>query len=276
MTARILIIGCGKMGGALLDGWLESGWSCDKICVVESFAPTREAWQAKGLTAVPDLAQVPQTFVPDVVLLGVKPQMVQDVLPGLSALLATRCLDRRPMVISILAGIPVATFVAAFGPETPILRVMPNTPAAVGCGVSGLYASEAMNHDQKMLGERLLQAVGSTVWVETEDLMHAVTALSGSGPAYVFHMVEAMAKAGEHLGLTAEEAMALARQTIIGSAELLRQSPDDASQLRINVTSPGGTTAEALAVMMREGAGLTELMTEAMTANAKRSRELAG
>lgn len=274
MQARILILGCGKMGGAILSGWLENGWEKDKICVVEPFDLTREQWKAQGVNAVKDLAHVPPKFVPDVVMLAIKPQTVADALPGLSALLATRCLEQKPMVISILAGTSVATFEAALGADMPILRVMPNTPAAVGRGVSGLYANKVMHADQRALGEKLLRAVGDTVWIDDEDLMHAVTALSGSGPAYVFHMVEAMAAAGEQLGLTPDVAMTLARQTIVGSAELMRQSPEDAAQLRINVTSPGGTTAEALKVMMDESGGLTELMGRAMAANAARSREL--
>ncbi|MBN2752419.1 MAG: pyrroline-5-carboxylate reductase [Rhodospirillaceae bacterium] len=274
--AKILVIGCGKMGGALVSGWLATGCPETAICVVEAYAPTREVWAAKGLVAVetPDL--LPEDFVPDVVLVAVKPQGLVAALPPVVTWVRAVCADHRPLVISIVAGKPIATFEVAFGGQTPVLRVMPNTPAAVGRGISGLFANALVTDGQKTLGETLLAAVGEVVWLETEDQMHAVTALSGSGPAYVFHLVEAMAQGGVALGLPPEVAMRLARATVVGSGELLRQSDDDAATLRVNVTSPGGTTAAALNVLMNADKGFSPQLTEALAAAAQRSRELAG
>jgi len=273
MDSRILILGCGKMGGAILSGWLAAGWSTEQICVVEAFDQTRAVWQDKGVTAVSNLSEIPADFVPTIILVAVKPQGIADALPELTKLVADRC-SIKPMVLSILAGTTIATYEKALGADTPVLRVMPNTPVAVGRGVCGLFANSVMTQELKDLGASLMQTVGEVTWLANEDLMHAVTAVSGSGPAYVFHMVEAMAAAGEKLGLDADAAMALARQTMIGSAELLRQSEESAEQLRVNVCSPGGTTIESIKVMMREVNSLTALMTEALAANAKRSREL--
>lgn len=272
---KILVIGCGKMGGALLSGWLAGGLPKDRVCVVEAHEGTRAAWTAKGVAAVATVAETPQGFAPDAMLIAVKPQGLDAALPPVAARIAQICAVK-PLVVSIVAGKPIARFEAEFGPGTPVLRVMPNTPAAVGRGVSGLFANPAASADQRKLGESLLAAVSETVWLADEDQMHAVTALSGSGPAYVFHMVEAMAKAGEALGLAPELAMTLARATVVGSGELLRQSPETAATLRINVTSPGGTTAAALAVLMDEKTGMPPMLEKALAAAAQRSRELAG
>lgn len=273
-TSNLLLLGCGKMGGALLHGWLAEGWPPSQVCVVEAFEETRETWIARGVIAVATPAEVPETFEPDAVLVAVKPQGLAAALPPLAARLAE--LEIPPLLVSIVAGKPVAAFEAAFGAAAAVLRVMPNTPAAVGRGISGLYANANVSDEQKELGEQLMAAVGETVWLADEDLMHAVTALSGSGPAYVFHLVEAMAKGGEALGLDAETAMRLARATVSGSGELMNQSPETAATLRVNVTSPGGTTAAALAVLMDADKGFPPLLTEALAAAARRSRELAG
>lgn len=272
--SNLLLVGCGKMGGALLAGWLRDGWPKSAVCVVESHMPTREAWRAQGVAAVAEVAEVPAAFVPAAVLVAVKPQGLADALPAIAARLAT--LPEKPLLISIVAGKPVAAFTAALGDAAPVLRVMPNTPAAVGRGISGLYANPHVSPAQKTLGETLMHAVGETVWIADEDAMHAVTALSGSGPAYVFHLVEAMARAGVALGLDAETATRLARATVSGSGELLRQSAESAETLRVNVTSPGGTTAAALAVLMSETRGFPPLLEAALEAAAARSRELAG
>lgn len=272
--SNLLLVGCGKMGGALLAGWLRDGWPKAAVCVVESHPPTREVWRAQGVAAVAEPADVPADFVPDAMLIAVKPQGLVAALPAIAARLAG--LPRMPLILSIVAGKPVSVFTAAFGETAPVLRVMPNTPAAVGRGISGLYANARVSAAQKSLGETLLRAVGETVWVADEDALHAVTALSGSGPAYVFHLVEAMARAGAALGLDAETAMRLARATVFGSGELLRQSPETAETLRVNVTSPGGTTAAALAVLMDERTGFPPLLEAALKAASDRSRELAG
>ncbi|WP_337996863.1 pyrroline-5-carboxylate reductase [Oleispirillum naphthae] len=272
--AEILVIGCGKMGGALVSGWLATGWPKTAIRIVEAHAPTRDAWTAQGVAAAAEPADIPADFAPAAVLVAVKPQGLAAALPAVAARLAG--LPQKPLIVSIVAGKPIAAFEAAFGPGTPVLRVMPNTPAAVGRGISGLFANAAVSAAQKSLGETLLAAVGETVWLATEAQMHAVTALSGSGPAYVFHLVEAMAKGGEALGLSPEVAMKLARATVTGSGELLRRSPEDAATLRANVTSPGGTTAAALAVLMDARNGMPALLPQALAAAAKRSEELAG
>jgi pyrroline-5-carboxylate reductase len=269
--ANILVIGCGKMGGALVSGWLSGGWPQERIAIVEASAALRDAWTAKGVAAFATAAEVPTAFLPDAVLVAVKPQGLAAALPPVAARLSG--LSPRPLIVTIVAGKPIAAFEAAFGSGTPVLRVMPNTPAAVGRGISGLFANPVASPAQRELGATLLSAVGETVWLADEDQMHAVTALSGSGPAYVFHMVEAMAAAGEALGLAPDLAMKLARATVAGSGELLRRSPEDAAALRIAVTSPGGTTAAALALLMPE---MPPLFIRALAAAADRSRELAG
>lgn len=273
---NLLLIGCGKMGGALLSGWLADGWPKASVCIVEAHAPTREAWIAQGLTAVADPLEIPGGFVPGAVLIAVKPQALDAALPPVVRRVAALCGAQSPLVVSIVAGKPIAAFEAAFGKTMPVLRVMPNTPAAVGRGISGLYANSVVTAAQKSLGETLMKAVGQVVWLDDEEQMHAVTALSGSGPAYVFHLVEAMAKGGVALGLSPEVAMTLARATVVGSGELLRQSAEDAATLRVNVTSPGGTTAAALEVLMHPGEGFPELLPRALAEAARRSRELAG
>jgi pyrroline-5-carboxylate reductase len=176
-------------------------------------------------------------------------------------------------VLSIAAGKAIATFEAIFGASTPIVRAMPNTPAAVGRGATVLCANQRVDAGRRAEAEALMAAVGTTDWVEDEDLLHAVTAMSGGGPAYVFLLIETLAAAGARLGLPADLAMRLARTTVIGSGELARQSPAPAGQLRADVTSPGGTTQAALAVLMGER-GLQPLIDEALAAAARRSREL--
>ena len=273
---NLLLIGCGKMGGALLSGWLANGWPKTGVCIVEAHTPTREAWAQQGLTAVADPLEIPAEFIPAAVLIAVKPQALDLALPPVARRIAALCGAKPPLVISIVAGKPIAAFEAAFGKHAPVLRVMPNTPAAVGRGISGLYANPGVTKAQKGLGQTLLGAVGQVVWLDDEDQIHAVTALSGSGPAYVFHLVEAMAKGGVALGLPPEVAMTLARATVVGAGELMHRSPDDAATLRVNVTSPGGTTAAALDVLMHPGEGFPELLPRALAEAARRSRELAG
>ncbi len=273
---NLLLIGCGKMGGALLSGWLADGWPKARVCIVEAHAPTREAWAEQGLTVVADPLDIPAGFVPGALLVAVKPQGLAAALPPVARRVAALCGAKPPLVISIVAGKPVAAFEAAFGQHAPVLRVMPNTPAAVGRGISGLFANASVTQAQRTLGETLLGAVGQVVWLESEEQMHAVTALSGSGPAYVFHLVEAMAKGGVALGLSPEVAMTLARATVVGAGELMHRSAEDAATLRVNVTSPGGTTAAALEVLMHPAEGFPELLPRALAEAARRSRELAG
>ena len=220
-----------------------------------------------GITAVPAILALPSP--PSVILVAVKPQAMDSVLPALA-----RLVGPATVVMSIAAGKSIASFERALPKGTAVVRAMPNTPAAIGRGISGAVANAETTAAQKQVCEDLLGAVGDVVWLEDEALIDAVTAVSGSGPAYVFLLTEALASAGEAAGLDAATAMQLARATVSGAGELLRQSASDPATLRQNVTSPGGTTAAALAILMREGNGLDELMTEAVLAAQKRGREL--
>jgi pyrroline-5-carboxylate reductase len=263
----ILLVGCGKMGGALLSGWCANG-AADSFVIVE---PNKQSIPNIGgnsnITFVQDFAGIPSTFLPDAIVMAVKPQAMNDVVPAYTGL-ATSALT-----LSIAAGTPISFFEALFGTSASIVRAMPNTPAAIGRGMSVLCANKSTTDNQKKLAEILMQAAGAVEWIADENLMDAVTALSGSGPAYVFHLIEAMASAGEALGLKPELAAKAALQTVAGAGELARLSSETPSVLRQNVTSPGGTTAAALDVLMAED-GLRALMERAMTAARDRGREL--
>lgn len=267
----LLLVGGGKMGEALLAGWLRHGLGPEAVLVVEPDAARRQALAtAHEVRAVAAPEELPEAGAPGALVLAVKPQMMDRALPAYAERVAPDTL-----VLSIAAGKPIAYFERMLGQSLGVVRAMPNTPAAVGRGVTVLCANAAASGAQRALAESLMAAVGATYWIEDEELMHAVTAVSGGGPAYVFHLIEALAAAGAAAGLPEELAMALARGTVIGAGELARLSDESAAQLRINVTSPGGTTAEALKVLMAEGRGLTPLMVEAVAAAAQRSRELA-
>jgi len=261
----LVLVGCGRMGSALLEGWLARGIAPASVWVQEP-APSGElvALAAGGLhlnAALPG--------APAVVLVAVKPQKMAEVLGALGAMAGPATL-----VISIAAGTPLATFAAACPPGTPIVRVMPNTPAAVGRGISAMIGNAAAGPAHLALAEGLMAAVGEVVHLDDEGQMDAVTALSGSGPAYVFHLIEAMAAAGIAAGLPEALAGRLARATVCGAGELAFRSDETAARLRENVTSPGGTTAAALRVLMDPGAGLSPLMVRAVAAAAERGREL--
>ena len=260
----LVILGCGKMGSALLEGWLAGGLGPHAVAVLE---PRPSNWLvAQGVrlnAGLPERAAV--------VLLAVKPQMMAEALPRVRDAVAEDTL-----VISIAAGTPLAAFETAFGKTTPIVRAMPNTPAAVGRGITALVGNAAAGPAQLDLAEALMGAVGATVRLQGEDQINAVTALSGGGPAYVFHLIEAMAAAGVAQGLAPDLSMTLARATVCGAGELAHRSDETAEQLRINVTSPGGTTAAALAHLMDADAGLPPLMARAVAAATARARELAG
>ena len=256
----LVLLGCGKMGSALLQGWLARGVAPGAVQVIE---PNPSDWlraQGVGLNGA-----LPQD--PAVAVVAVKPQMMGAALPALAALGET-------LFVSIAAGTTLAALDAALGGGRRIVRAMPNTPAAVGRGISAILGNPAAGPADLDLAEALLAAVGEVVRLPDEGLMDAVTAVSGSGPAYVFHLIEALAAAGAAQGLPADLAMRLARATVCGAGELARQSPESAAQLRINVTSPGGTTAAALAVLMDEDAGLPPLMARAVAAATARGREL--
>jgi pyrroline-5-carboxylate reductase len=267
----LLLVGGGKMGEALLAGWLGSGLAPAAVHAVEPDEGRRRQLEARhGIRAVADARQLPPDLAPGALLLAIKPQMMDASLPNYRERV-------RPdtLVLSIAAGKPIALFERVLGPGLGVVRAMPNTPAAVGRGVSVLCANAAASADQRALAERLMAAVGSVHWITDEDRMHAVTAVSGSGPAYVFHLIEALAAAAVRAGLPEDLAMALARGTVSGAGELARQSDETAAALRVNVTSPGGTTAAALQVLMAPDAGLGRLIERAVAAAAQRSRELA-
>ncbi|PWR20014.1 pyrroline-5-carboxylate reductase [Zavarzinia compransoris] len=264
----LLLVGCGKMGGAMLDGWLARGLVPARTYVVEpAGAP---ALSARGVHVVAGLAELPADLDPAAVIVAVKPQTMDKVLPALAPLAGARTL-----VLSIAAGKRIALFEAALGAGVPVVRAMPNTPAAVGRGMTVLVAGAAAGPAERDLAGRLCAAVGATGWVDDEGLIDVVTALSGGGPAYVFLLIETLAKAGAAAGLDPALAMRLARETVIGSGELARLSPEPADQLRRNVTSPAGTTERALNVLMAAD-GLQPLFDRAIAAAAARSRELAG
>jgi pyrroline-5-carboxylate reductase len=263
---KLLLVGCGKMGGALLDGWLSRGLAAADAIVAEPVEALRP--RKPGLRAVASSQDVSET--PGVVVLAVKPQTMDAVLPDLR-----RFADEGAVFLSIAAGKTLKYFASHLGAAAKIVRSMPNTPASVRQGITVACASPGVSAAEKKRCQELLEAVGQALWVDDEALLDPVTALSGSGPAYVFLLVEAMAAAGAKLGLTPEMAMQLARATVAGSGELLRQSSEPASQLRVNVTSPGGTTAEALKVLMASD-GIQPVFDKALAAASRRSKELAG
>ncbi len=263
---KLLLVGCGKMGGAMLDGWLARGLAASDVIVAEPAEALRP--NKPGLKGVASSSEVGET--PEIVVLAVKPQSMDAVLPDLK-----RFVDKGSVFLSIAAGKTLKYFAGHLGASAKIVRAMPNTPAAVRQGITVSTASKGVSEVQKKRCHDLLEAVGQSLWVDDEGLIDHVTALSGSGPAYVFLLVEAMAAAGAKLGLSPEMAMQLARATVAGSGELLRQSSAPASQLRVNVTSPGGTTAEALKILMAAD-GIQPVFDRALAAASRRSKELAG
>jgi pyrroline-5-carboxylate reductase len=259
----LVLLGCGKMGSAMLAGWLRNGLPPASVWVID---PHPSDWlKQQGVNIGGTLPESPA-----IVVVAVKPQMMKAALPDVKALGTGKTL-----VISIAAGTPIATFEAAFGPDAPIIRAMPNTPAAIGRGITALIGNAKTTDADLDMAEALLWAVGQTVRLDDESQMDAVTAVSGSGPAYVFHMIEALAAAGVAEGLTPQMAMDLAKATVGGAGELAETADEDPAQLRINVTSPNGTTQAALDVLMDKDKGLPDLMRRAVAAAANRARELA-
>jgi pyrroline-5-carboxylate reductase len=257
---RLTLFGAGKMGGAMLAGALKAGWPAKDITVIEPYVsePLAALAQAHGFALNP--AKVDPA---DIALLGIKPQMLESAAAG-------------TVVVSILAGKSIANLAARLPATQKFVRAMPNTPAAIGRGITGAYATPALTQAERDTVARLLATMGQVEWVADEALIDAVTAVSGSGPAYVFHLVEALAKGGVEAGLPADLALRLARATVEGAGELMHREPQTpASTLRENVTSPGGTTAAALGVLMGED-GMTPLMTKAVLAALNRAKELAG
>ncbi|MEM9392852.1 MAG: pyrroline-5-carboxylate reductase [Pseudomonadota bacterium] len=259
----LFLLGCGKMGSAMLKGWLEQGIDPTMVWVME---PNPSDWLRKTGVHIND--GLPDN--PAIALLAVKPQSMGDALEAVTSLGGGETL-----ILSIAAGTPIRYFELAFGPDTPIVRAMPNTPAAIGQGITAMTGNAATSENDLALAEALLAAIGQTVRLDGEHQMDAVTAVSGSGPAYVFHLIETLAAAGVSEGLPPDLSLHLARATVAGAGALAENAQQDPAQLRLNVTSPGGTTAAALGVLMDEDNGFPGLLRRAVKAAADRGRELA-
>jgi len=266
MPGTVVLVGAGKMGGAMLDGWLARKLPPKKIVVLEP-QPSKEikALARRGVRINPTGGSVKAAAL----VIAVKPQTAPEALPSLTSLV-----DSRTVVVSIMAG-RTLDFLEKHLPRAAIVRAMPNTPAAIGRGITVAVGNARVKAPARRLAHGLLAATGAVEWVDEEKLMDAVTAVSGSGPAYVFLLAEAMAHAGAAAGLPQSLADKLARETVAGSGELLHRSALPAATLRQNVTSPGGTTATALDVLMASD-GLAPLMARAIAAATKRGKELAG
>jgi pyrroline-5-carboxylate reductase len=266
--ARLVLVGAGKMGGAMAQGWLDAGLPAAGLTILEpSPSPEIASLAAhRGVALNPPIAAAP-----DMLVLAVKPQSLEQVAPQIA-----RLAGEHTLLLSIVAGKTIANLLARLPEARAVVRAMPNTPAAIGRGVTGAFANPGVDGEQRRWCERLLRAVGAFFWLDDENAIDAVTAISGSGPAYVFAMTEALAAAAERLGLPVELSMSLARGTVEGAAELMRrESATSPATLRRNVTSPGGTTAAAVAVL--EGPrGLNDLMARATAAARARAAEMAG
>jgi len=260
----LVMLGCGKMGSAMLEGWLNRDLPPSSVHVAD---PHPSDWlKGQGVSLNTDLPESPA-----VVLLAVKPQMMAEALPTVA-----RFGGGETLFLSVAAGTPIATFEAALGAGTRIVRAMPNTPAAIGRGITAIVGNDAAGPEDLAMAEALLSAVGQVVQLDAEDQIDAVTGVSGSGPAYVFYMIDALAAAGEAEGLAPDLAMALAKATVAGAGALAASADETPEQLRINVTSPNGTTQAGLEVLMDEGSGLAPLIRRTVGAAADRSRELRG
>ncbi len=258
----LVLLGCGKMGSAMLAGWLKGGLPAQSVWVID---PHPSDWLTdQGVHLNADLPKDPA-----IVLVAVKPQMMAEALPVLKGFGGGGTL-----FLSVAAGTAIRFYEEVLGAETPIIRAMPNTPAAIARGITAICGNVQATGAHLDLAEALLSAVGQVVRLQGEHQMDAVTAVSGSGPAYVFHLIEAMAAAGVAEGLPEDLALQLATATVAGAGALAEEAAEDPAQLRVNVTSPGGTTAAALAVLMDEEAGFPPLLKRAVHAAAERGREL--
>lgn len=261
-SVKLLLLGCGNMGSALLRGWLENGLQPSNVTILDPHPSTFvKELKTRGAAVNPD-----QIAQPHVAILAVKPPVMQAVAPTLS-----RFNNGETLFVSIAAGIHIGVIQDMLGHNAPVLRTVPNTPAVIGKGVTAYVAASSVTANQLALAETLLSTSGETVCLSNEKDLDAVTALSGSGPAYVFHMIEAMAAAGETLGLSAEVSMVLAKATVDGAGSLAKCSDQTVSTLRENVTSPNGTTAAGLAILMNSSNGLPKLMAATMQAANDRS-----
>jgi pyrroline-5-carboxylate reductase len=266
-SGHLVLVGAGKMGSALLEGWLRFGLDPKHVAVLEPQpSPQISTLESRGLRLNPQLRALTDVAA---VVVAVKPQTAAEAIPQLKPMIGAST-----VVVSIMAGRTLQFIAGALNAPCALVRAMPNTPAAIGRGIT-VAVPRDVNSAQRELAYRLLSATGTVEWTDDETLMDAVTAVSGSGPAYVFLLAEALAEAGVAAGLPPSLAEKLARETVAGSGELLHRSALDAAVLRQNVTSPGGTTAAALDVLMDKD-GLAQLMRNAVAAATRRSRELAG
>lgn len=263
---KILLVGCGKMGEALLSGWLSGGAvKSSNIVVVEPISDALTKYEVK---VIADINELEGGFIPDVIFFAVKPQIMPDMLPKYREFVGS-------LFVSIAAGRSLAFLEENLGNNAAIVRAMPNLPALISRGVTVMVRNDNISPMQADICTELLEAVGQAHWVDDEGLMDAVTAISGSGPAYVFYFMECLTEAGIKLGLPKELAESLAYETVIGGAELAHESEHPANILREHVTSPGGTTEAALRVLMSEN-GMKKLLIDAALAAKNRSRELSG
>lgn len=269
--APLVMLGCGNMGGALVRGWLAGGLSPDALVIIDPGFSSNMMPGQSGFRVVDNIDTIAHTVTARALILAVKPQIINDLMPAMVPII-----NDETMVVSIAAGVTLDQMQRSLGAEIQCVRVMPNTPVAVNAGASGIIGNDNVSADNTALVKALMSSVGVAAMLENEQQINGVTAVSGSGPAYVFHMVEALAQAGQHQGLPKDVAEALARQTIIGAAKLLDADADvSATTLRERVTSPKGTTEAALNVLMGTG-GFADLLRDATSAAVKRSKELAG
>jgi pyrroline-5-carboxylate reductase len=269
MNRQIVLVGCGNMGRAMLQGWIAAGKAePSSIHVVEPDDRLRKGAAQSGAAAYAEAAHLPAGLVPAIVLFAVKPQVMRDIVPAYR-----RFAEVGTTFVSIAAGTPIALFEKLLGADAAIIRSMPNTPAAIGKGMLVNVANRNVSSDIRLLVRDLFTANGRVAEVDDEALIDAVTAVSGSGPAYIFHFIEALAAAAENAGLSRELAATLARQTVVGSAALAEANSETPETLRRQVTSPNGTTQAGLEVLMK---GLTPLLTETVEAARRRSVELRG
>jgi len=268
LPSSLILVGAGKMGDSMLEGWLKVGMKPEGVTVIDP-NPSEDMTRLcreKGMALNPA-----GPAAPEVLVLAIKPQMLDAAAPALNGLLGAKTL-----LISILAGKTIDNLRTRLPASGAIVRAMPNLPASIGRGATGAAVNENVSEAQRLVADALLSSNGIVEWLPSEDLIDAVTAVSGSGPAYVFHLVECLAEAGAAAGLPPDLAQRLARATVTGAGELLFQSEATPATLRQNVTSPGGTTAAALEVLMRDPDGLKALMREAVAAAKRRAEELAG
>ena len=265
---RVALVGCGKMGSAMMQGWLDHN-TIEHAEILDPYPPPENLLAAQQISHVAQASDLSLENM-DIVILAVKPQIMDNICADLKPLLPANI-----PVLSVAAGKNIPYFEKHLGAETPLIRAMPNTPAAIGQGITALFANPNIQNHQKNIANALMSKTGKIIWIDDECLMDAVTAVSGSGPAYIFYLIETMAKAGENIGLSKEQATLLARQTVIGAAALADHEDNIAAEtLRQNVTSPGGTTEAALNILM--DGRFQDVMTEAIEAAQKRGKELSG